>query len=240
MSNDLTIQTCKSLQDMFYSYTHLKIGKKEIVCPYWMNNSEKGIYGPAGGKGTPEEIVEATLEQALAGNINLESLDKEAIVLFMKAKKIGVDCSGFVFWMLNSLDLEKGGNGIADDIPGSKGVLLKARASVLMLTDDNISFPIKLPEVMIGDMLRLRQGRHVDVVHKIAREGKDVKEIWYAHSSSITKVTGVHEARITIADQNKEIGDQVWEEQTADGLSYKAESFFAEEKDGLRRLKIWV
>ncbi len=233
------METSKALQDLFYHYTHLKIGGKEIVCPYWMNNLEKGIYGPIGGKGTPGEIVEATLKEAKAENINLENLDEEAIILFMKAKKIGVDCSGFVFWMLNSFDLEKGGNGISDDIPSSQGVLIKARANVQMLTDENISVPVKLAEVKIGDMLRLRRGKHVAIVHKIVSENEKVQEIWYAHSSERTKVAVVHEAKIVISDQNKEIGDQDWEELTIEGESYRNDAYFGKNGAGLRRLTIW-
>ena len=63
------METSKALQDLFYQYTHLHIGGKEIVCPYWMNNLEKGIYGPIGGKGTPREIEEATTKEAEAENV---------------------------------------------------------------------------------------------------------------------------------------------------------------------------
>jgi len=241
MEEELTIETSRVLQDLFYRYTHLSLGGKKIVCPYWMNNLEKGIYGPIGGKGRPEEVVNAVKEAAKEEKIDLNRMPAEEIVLFMKAKRIGVDCSGFVFWMLDELDKEKGGNGIANDIPGAEGKVIKARANTRMLTDDKVSLPVeKVKEIKVGDMIRMRRGRHVAIVLSVERNPSGIiKSIEYAHSSNAgTKVSGVHKAAIKIVDSNKGLREQKWLERTINEESY-GENIFLQEGDGIKRLKIW-
>lgn len=233
------IESSKALDNLLFKYTHLPVGGKEVVCPYWMNNLEKGIYGPIGGKGTPVEIVSTTNEHAISEKVDLNKMDVEAIDLFMRACRIGVDCSGFVFWMLNELDLEKGGNGIADNIPGSTGKVIKARASVAMLCSDNVSRVVeKINEVKIGDMIRLRRGKHIAIITKIKKDSEGVIEIEYSHSSDITRVKGVHAGKIKIINEFSGLGDQEWEETIEEGVSYGTE-FCSGVGDSIRRLNIW-
>lgn len=233
MDINLINETSKALQDLYYKYTHLPIGGKEIVCPYWMNNLEKGIYGPVGGKGTPEQIVEAVVKEAESENVDLERMDEESIILFMKAKKIGIDCSGFVFWMLNTLDIEKGGNGIDVD---------KSRANARMITASEVSFPVeKIEEIKAGDIIRIRRGKHVAIVISLEKDNKgNTRFINYAHSSSnsLTKISGVHCAKIEIINPPKDLREQKWYEETINGLSYGTE-IFLQDGDGVKRLKIW-
>jgi len=235
------IETSKALFDLFFKYTHLPIGGKEIVCPYWMNDLKNEIYGPFGGKGTPEEIVQATEEEATKNELELGDLTEDEIIQFMQEKKIGVDCSGFVFWMLDALDREKGGNGIADDIPGSEGKYIKTRANVLMLTDPGIVAEIKsVDKAKPGDIVRLKGGKHILVVlslHK-TQEG-EIERVEYAHSSDLTKIRGVHSGEIQILDKKKGLESQRWLEETTNGENYGEVSFKADLGDGIRRLKIW-
>lgn len=241
MTNNLTIETSTSLQEMYYKYTHLKIGGKEVVCPYWMNNLEKGIYGPLGGKGTPGQIEEITRIEAEKEGIDLNKMTNEEIIIFMNLKKIGIDCSGFVFWMLNALDLEKGGNGIGDDIPGSKGKVVEYRASVSMLTSENSIFSIEeINKIKCGDMIRLRRGKHIMIITSIYKDGENIKKIEYAHSSSdkYTKISGVHKNNIEIIDINKNLKDQNWLEETNNENRY-GQYMSIENSDGVKRLKIW-
>lgn len=240
---DIKTETSKSLDKLFYQYTHLPLGRKKVICPYWINNLKLGIFGPYGGKGTPEEIVQATEDEAKKANLDLEKMTKEEITAFMKRKKIGIDCSGFVFWMLDVLDKEKGGNGIADDIPNSVGKFLPSRANVAMLTNEKVICSIRIKEVKVGDMIRLDKGRHVAIVMRVVRELGDigeVKEIEYAHSSSRTKTSGVHNAKIKIIDQNKGLEEQQWYELASENKSYGKIYLLSGIGDGIKRLKSWL
>lgn len=238
----MKIEISDALQRLFYEYTHLPIGGKEIVCPYWMNNLKKGIYGPLGGKGRPREIVNATYACAKTENVDLSALNKEEIILFMQSKRIGIDCSGFVFWMLDSLDLEKGGDGIAGDIPGSDGAVIKARANVQMLTGESVSYLINsVCEMQVGDMIRIYRGKHVAIIVAIGRSSdKKIEFFDYAHSSSPAhaKISGVHKARINILNEKEGLLVQDWEGLSPNGNSYK-KNIYLESGDGVRRLNIW-
>lgn len=237
----MSTETSKALQDLFYSYTHLLIGGKEVVCPYWMNNLEKGIYGPIGGKGTPKQIEEITASEAEKEKVDLFKMNAEEVVLFMRMKKIGVDCSGFVFWMLDALDREKGGNGIGDDIPDSRGKVVEYRANTMMLTESKVSFPVAtVSEVKPGDIIRMRRGKHIAIILSIFYEKDKMIKLEYAHSSGNihTKVSGVHKAEIFVINQDLKLEQQEWSEDDNQGKKYK-ECLFSQEGDGIRRLNIW-
>ena len=235
---ELQKENSPALENLFSRYTHLPLGGKEIVCPYWMNNLKKGIFGPFGGKGTPEQIVEATKNEAKAADLSLREMTAEEILNFMKERKIGVDCSGFVFWMLDSLEREKGGRGLEQDFYPNQ-TLAPTKANVATLTEPQFVLSIKLNDVKVGDIIRLDKGRHVAIVIEVIREvkTKQVKEIVYAHSSARTKMSGVHAARILIIDSQKELEAQKWCEESKRGGSYGS-YLFPQEGDGLKRLKI--
>jgi uncharacterized Fe-S cluster-containing radical SAM superfamily protein len=231
-------ETSKALQDLFYQYTHLPLGGKEVACPYWMNVLKKGYFGPTGGKGRPEDIVKAANEIARKAGIDLNLLSAEEIVHFLKSQKIGVDCSGFAFWLLDALDKEKGGDGLVNDLPVT-GRFPASLASVKLLTSEKIAFPVSLKEVQVGDLIRLRHGRHVAVVYGLEKEGS-LRQLEYVHSSSWTQTKGVHLAAIEIANENKGLEDQVWKEIDRNGNNYGQAEFFPEMGDSLYRLLLWA
>jgi len=234
------IETSKALKDLFYKYTHLTLGGKKIRCPYWVNKIKKGLVGPLGGKGTPEQIVDVAEYQANKDGFDFQAASEEEIINFLLKKKIGVDCSGFAFWMLNALDLAKGGDGIANDITGSKGRFISARANVAMLTDEKVSIPVELKEARVGDMIQLRGRKHVAIITKIFKDGEEIRAIEYCHSSCLTEINGVHSSEVKIINPQGSLKDQLWKEKTKDGENYGTVSFLEQLGDGLRRLKIWA
>ncbi|MBM3208673.1 hypothetical protein FJZ40_00045 [Candidatus Shapirobacteria bacterium] len=233
------IEKSPAIEQLLYQYTHLPIGGKKIRCPYWMDKIKKGICGPSGGKGSPEQIVEATLMAAKKEGINLDELSTKQIKAFMKRNRIGIDCSGLAFNLLNVLDKEKGGKGLAEKIPGAKGKFL-VRANVRMLTDRNVSMPVSsVSDIKIGDMIRLRGGRHIAVVAAVkkSRSGK-ITEITYTHSSPKTAVSGVHSAKIKVKDEARRLENQEWLEETKDDKNYGKFAFSPLRGDGVRRFKL--
>jgi hypothetical protein len=236
------IEKSPAIEALLFQYIHLPLGGKKIRCPYWMDKNKKGIVGPFGGKGTPEQIVEATLMAAKKKGINLSVLSPSQIKAFMKKSRIGIDCSGLVFNLLDALDREKNGNGLADDIPGARGKLL-VRASVKMLTDNKVALSVKkASEIQVGDMIRMngrRYVKHVAVIVRIKKDAKGrIKEITYAHSSPRTMIKGVHLGKIRVKNEAGGLEDQEWLEKTREGENYGKFVFSALRGDGIRRLKI--
>lgn len=242
METKQIIETSQALQKVYLDYFNLTLGNRKIPCPYWINNPKRLKFGPGGGKSLPEEIVILAQQKAIQDKVDLAKLSEKEIINFLKKNHLGIDCSGFAFWLLDALDQEKGGNGIIDDIPNVEGKIIKVRASVKMLTDSQVAYPIKsLNEIKPGDMIRLRAGHHLLIVLQTQKDqNKNLKKIIYVHSSSsvFTKTSGVHQQEILITNPNKPIEDQNWLEQTVNGLSY-AKELLRSEGDGIFRLKIW-
>ncbi len=111
-----------------HDYQRLKIGGQEVGCPYAINLLSRNVislmtqagteeslissvtelykqrqvpYGWYRGKGTPEEIVAAAEALAEVHGYNLANSTAEGIVEFMKLFGLGVDCSGFVYHVLD-------------------------------------------------------------------------------------------------------------------------------------------
>lgn len=111
-------------------YLHLDIAGKKVPTPYFINRIEfyfkelmemagvsiekieqvkklyrerKVPYGWYRGKGAPEEIKSALLELAEHTNEPLELMDVEGVTHFMKSVGLGVDCSGMVYNVLNTV-----------------------------------------------------------------------------------------------------------------------------------------
>lgn len=230
----------KAMDNLLYRYTHLLLGGKQIRAVYWMDKIKKKIWGPYGGKGSPEELAEAANKIAKEKGINLTKLKRRQIRLFLKKSLIGMDCSGLAFNLLDALDKEKGGNGLVDDIPGARGRFL-VRASVAMLTNNEVSVPVKkISDLRIGDMIRLSAGKHLAVVTQIKKEDKEIREIVYVHSSSGTAIDGVHTAKILVLNENLGLEKQRWLETAKNGENYGQKFFHPEKGDGIRRLKIWA
>jgi len=236
---EIKIEFSSALDNLFFQYTHLPIGGKQIPCPYWMNRLKAGILGPFGGKGTPQQIVQATLSAAQEEKIDLSKLSTEEILKLMSKHHIGVDCSGFVYWMLDAFDRERGGNGIADDIFCPDPPLKPTRANVATLASPQSVVPVDLKEVKVGDVLLLNKGRHIAIITRVFREGEIIKKIEYAHSSSKTEIKGVHKATVQINNPSLSLKEQKWEEKDKKGKSYSKTNFFGE-KDGLYRLKSFL
>jgi hypothetical protein len=218
-------------------YLLLPFKHQRVACPYWINDLSKGIKGPFSGKGTPRQIVSVAYRRAKALKINLDSLNKEELIVFLMDNRIGVDCSGFVFHLLNSLDKEKGGDGISRkylkniEIPGWRA---SWRVSADMLSSEEFTRKIKLEDIRPGDMIRLLKGKHVAFVVEV-----NTDSIVYAHSSTFTMKRGCHLGKILIKNRDKELENQSWEELSMNGKNYKDFAFFPDSGDSVVRQVWW-
>ena len=79
-------------------------GVTGVSVPYFNNKrtGNRGGFRAHKGKGSPEELVEETLIYAKQKNISLHTLSSEKIKQFMVEHKLGIDCSGFAFYILDA------------------------------------------------------------------------------------------------------------------------------------------
>jgi len=234
------IEKSKSLEKLYYEYTHLPVGGKKVKCPYWANQATSLTFGPYGGKGLPEEVTKATEEAAKRERINLAKLTAEEIREFMENQRIGIDCSGFVFRLLDALDKEKGGEGIGNKVYGVKGYGVR-KVNAYCLTNKRNSTEVKMVrEVRLGDLLRMHGGKHIMLVLRIKEDRKgEIKEIIYAHSSCNSRITGVHSSFFKVKNLKGGLEEQEWVEKAKSGENFFQKYFYLNKGDGLRRLRVW-
>lgn len=218
-------------------YTEMDIKGTVIPCPYWMNKMVAGkviLRGFANGKGEASDIRKELIERLdHLSNHSRFPLSPENLRRFAKRERIGIDCSGFVFRILDKLvqlryrrckvktlnDIFSGG---------------KDRTNVGTLTHPDNCIRVRTG-YRLGDMIRLMGGRHIVII----TDSGDTK-ITYAHSSSLqTEIQGVHISEIQVIDPKKGLEHQLWLEKTKKVENYGNKYFWPHMEDGVFRLKIF-
>ena len=215
----------------FFGYKH--------HCPYWSNRMKDGkvsFRGFLNGKGEAKSIRQELLRllsenaqsRAIAGN-------QDNLRLLAKRKRIGIDCSGFLYRVWDFLMKNKFQNCKFSDLDDifPEGI---SRTNAKSLTDKKVAVRInQIKEIQFGDCLRLNSGRHVAFIKEITAE----KLVYIHASSSLTLIQGVHKGMILIKDSEKKLTDQVWLEEAGDGGTLK-KYFKARKGDGIWRLKAFA
>ena len=216
----------------------MDIGGVIVHCPYWRNKLKEGkvvLRGYLNGKGSSIDIQNKIIETLQNSHVDTTLISADYIRKLAKRERIGIDCSGFVYRLLDELIHLSYNNCSLKNLDGVfVGGINKTNADMLTSTEfsnyiDNIS------DYRIGDMIRLMKGKHVAVILEV----KD-KEIVYVHSAIKTKIRGVHFGKIDILDKNGLLEQQNWLEETETGEDFGRKYFCPEEKDGVYRLKIFA
>lgn len=187
-------QYSKILKEGFLQYYKLPLGGKKVATPYRRN--EYGSYqkmGPAfQGKSSAKTILEVTEKLARQQHFDLDNTSAEEIRQFMRDHKLGIDCSGFVYRVLDHLNQSLG----LGNLQKSAGMEHIGRTNVAKMTSDEFSIPIQdFKEARPGDIIRLNSGE--DILHGIIVLDNRNGVLTYAHASGITIPEGVHYGKIT-------------------------------------------
>lgn len=175
------------------------------------------------GKSSPEVILAQLKKDAKDQEFNLKEASAVQIKGFMVKNRLGIDCSGFSYRMIDYLlkalnlpSLEK------------SGFPHVGRTNVALLTSSaHTTSIIQARLVRAGDLIKI--GSQKKIPHCMIVLDKNDQEIIYAHSSSKTKVTGVHMDKIKLVNPDLDLEHQQWEE----ALLYNPSS-----GDKVARLKI--
>ena len=240
-------------------YINFSIEGKKVNIPYCIVSQKKerkpsyamartGKYSNYAGKGSPEQIRTALLSAAKKKPFDLTARGPEEITAFMIHEGIGIDCSGFVYNVLDTY-LRATRDSSLDRLilryPGILGgierLLLSRdrvrRSSAATLTSDlNTTIIEKVKDIQLADMMRLThsywKGKHIAIIVDIHK-----KYITYAHTSEFTKTQGPHLGKIVIVNPEKGLESQAWLETTQTGVNYGEYAFDPRRGDSVRRLK---
>ncbi len=243
----------QAAKQVIHEFSHLPLGNKEINCPYHMNiRKERVGLRVLVGKGDPGEIVKEVKVWAKLKDFDLSKASSEQIRKFMIENSIGIDCSGFVayilgYWLklMNKKKLKE-----YLKFPHS-GFLWWLRTSLRpleniganMLTSlENCDSVTDLNLVQPGDLIRakgrVKNSHHVMMVSQVILVEGKVAEIKYVHSSrNYEDDNGIRHGKIEITDLAKPLEKQNWTE-TLNGKNYSLEDYLTQlEDNGIRRLK---
>ena len=190
------------------------------------------------GKGTYQEIEYATACAAEREKVDIDTLSPEEIFKLRHRHRIGIDCSGLAYHLLNKLDQLRGGAGILYKVTGidrSFGIVGIRAISAANLTHEHNAHPVKhYSDVQIGDLIRHHNGTHVILILDL--EGN---RIHYVHSSKNTLTEGAHYGHIDIVKPELPLSFQEWSDTLVDGTKFQSLSNL-ENLDGIYRLKCWL
>jgi len=231
----MTTQTLsKEALQTIEHYQNLSIGKHSILCPYF-NNRRSGIRGALRvliGKGTPQEIEEETVLFALREKIDLNSLDEQNLKKFLIDHNLGIDCSGFVYHILDTELKAQNKGGLKKHIkrPWVKNPIRKLISKLRPVENTGVatfnsginSTGIKLADTKPGDLIIMMNTgikndlHHILIVNSITTMNSELGTVNYTHSFQFTTDGqyghGIKEGTITINNPSGDLIDQDWNE----------------------------
>ncbi|MDP3996344.1 MAG: hypothetical protein Q8P86_01470 [bacterium] len=241
------------------NYLHLPL-PVPVPCPYF-NNRRSGIRGAvkaAIGKGSVEEIKEEAELIFMKNHMDFSKLDKENIIKILVDNRIGVDCSGFAYHVLNAEGIARGCGALKSRISFSnsksfsRALLSRLRTiqntSVATFSHDANSKEVRIDEVSPGDFISMlhdsedeRQFNHMVVISEVKRQEETPLKLKYVHSlawpSDGPYGHGVREGVIEITDVTKPVSEQKWVENGKMGAENLTQERAKKSEVSIRRLK---
>ena len=235
----MELKLADKLTNYIENYASLAIFGHIFPCPYWANNLKDGrvfLRGYLNGKGDAQSIGKE-LQRLLLKSADKKHLlsDPAAFGKFARRNRIGIDCSGFAYRVMEFLAAENYPDSKTENLhnllPGGIG-----KTNADSLTSFSVCRKIaSCGRAKPGDLIRLKAGRHVAVITEVTDN-----EIIYYHSSRISEIEGVHSGRISVTDKQSGLDAQIWHEKAGDGSNFGKKYYRSVRGDGICRLKIFA
>ena len=242
-------------------YIHFKLGSAVCSVPYFNNKTVRARAALRAliGKGSPKDILDELQSRVVKQHIDVNALADESLKKLLVDNNLGIECSGFAYYVLNA-ESEVRGKGTLNrhiHFVNCKGILGKLRASmrpvencdVATFADDSNSKVIQLNDVKAGDMITMLRDEeeserdHILIVHEIETDNSRPIKIHYSHAVAYAEDgiygTGVRQGAIELPANAQSIFEGVWSE---NGPTASAEHIFnraKKSKTEVRRLN-WL
>jgi hypothetical protein len=225
-------------QGIIKGYKDFAFGNSVCSIPYF-NNKTIGIKGALNaevGKGSLSEINDEIKNLFAINKIDLKTLDSIGLKKFLVDNNIGIDCSGYAYYVLNEESLARGKGGIGEHVKftNAGNFFRKIRARMMPVKNIDVvtfantknSHTVTLSSVEPGDIITVVSSgdarsvdsirNHVLVIYKTEYENNTLSKIHYTHAVAWPTDGeyghGIHMGSIRILDTNKTILDQKWGE----------------------------
>ncbi len=225
-----------STRSLITAYDSFTLGGAKIRIPYF-NNKKTGIRRglPAQlGKGSPEEITQEILIHLKTTRDKVPTLTPDALTQLMVNESIGIDCSGYAFYILDTESRARKLGALDRHLkfPLVRNIFMRfiarlypaSNTDVATLAHSSNSSEIKIDDVTPGDIITIlnssqhSQGdrNHILIIESVDYQNFKPITIHYTHSiawpSDGTFNHGVRHGRIDILNSTQSLIEQRWTE----------------------------
>jgi hypothetical protein len=215
-------------------YIDFVFHKAHAHIPYYNNRSKeiRGTLRAYVGKGTPKDIHEEIEHILIKAHINKDDLTDQVLIDILTKNNLGIDCSGFVYHILDAESINRGYSNLSKHIRFvySTNIIRKIKCilkpaqnfDVKTLAHDANSTVVDINKIMPGDVITMlndgeeRERNHVLLVHQIENQNGITYKIHYSHAIAYNEDgvygTGVRQGTIEIIDPKKPIYENRWTE----------------------------
>ncbi|HUB93556.1 MAG TPA: hypothetical protein VMB52_03565 [Verrucomicrobiae bacterium] len=219
MSADRILQLPDAAQRTLDAYKHITVDNVTAPCTYHINAGLSSTTRALVGKGAPQEIERIARKWFEKYDMHANG-DPETLRSLLSACGIGVDCSGFVSWILNDITQATLGRPVWKclQFPG-----LRRRAISKIRPVENISANLltgslnsrsveDLSQIKPGDLIRAAGWHHVLIITEVGlnRNGK-ATYFQYAQSSCLYgQASGIRQGYAVIRKPKSSLVEQLW------------------------------
>ena len=213
-------------------YSNFTIGNASCSVPYFNNKKIKNRAGLRAqiGKGRAQEIREE-LEIILKKNkIDLEQISNENLKKILVDNNIGIECSGFVFHVLDAEAQSRNLGSIARKIHfiNCRGFVGQIRCAIRPIENcdvstfasDKNSLIIETKSILPGDIITMMSEdkdlmrNHILIIKEVEYQDNIPKSFSYAHAIAYREDciygSGIRQGKIVLTYPNADLQGQEW------------------------------
>lgn len=227
-----TKQLSKPAMDVIDQYIHFQIGDAICNVPYFNNKTTKNraSFRTYIGKGSPSDIRDEVETLLIKNHLKRDSLSNQTLKKFLVDNKIGIECSGFIYHVLEAESVARNLEHLNKKISfiNCKGIIAKLRCSIRPIENCDVetfasnenSRIIELQDIAPGDFIAMTSNLedkyrdHILVIHEVQKENNQTIKIRYSHSVAYPEDgiygTGIRQGLIEINNINLPITDAKW------------------------------
>jgi len=253
-----TSSLSKSAQEVLEGYDHFRIDPATCSVPYFNNKKIGRRFSLRAyiGKGSPAEIREEVSSLFIKDKIDIGTLNSSGLKKFLINNNLGIECSGFVYHVLDAENRSRGLGPLGKKIRlVNLGFLSRIfrtfrpaeNCDVTTFASDRNSLIVPPSKIKAGDMITMITSKEKGLTNHILlitgvnenNEGKIVAE--YAHAAAYPEDglegTGIKKGTIEIAISNQNLADCLWIENGAENQTNRIYRRALASKTELRRLR---
>ena len=210
---------------MINQYRNFHIDSAICSVPYYNNRvaGRRAALRVEVGKGSPKDIYEELKHIFLKNKVDTKLLTSESLKKIMVENNIGIDCSGFAYFVLNEESLSRKKGSLSRKLHHDRFLAMFRpiiNTSVLTFADNRNSKVIPIKDAQVGDIITMVGGteggerNHILVINQIEYQNFIPVTLHYVHAIAWPTDGeyghGIHEGKIELTNLEKKLTEQRW------------------------------